>query len=60
MARLLLAMDRHQKFRDRALGALERQDEAFRRMLAIHLGASSIGDFGVGQALRLGWNLLRT
>lgn len=58
MARLLLSMDRRQGFRGRVLGALERQNEAFERMLAIHTGASSASEFGVGQAILLGWNLL--
>lgn len=60
MARLLLSMDRRHGFRDRALGALERQNEAFRRMLAIHTSSSSVREFGVGQAILLGWNLLHT
>jgi flavin-dependent dehydrogenase len=58
MARLLLSLDRRHRFRGRVLGALERQDEAFRRMLAIHTGASHFREFGVGQAIHLGWNLL--
>ncbi len=58
MSRLLLSMDRRPGFRARALGALERQNEAFRRMLAIHTGASSAREFGIDQAVRLGWNLL--
>lgn len=58
MARLLLTLDGRERFRHRVLGALERQHEAFESMLAIHTGAKSPLDFGVGQALRLGWNLL--
>ena len=58
MARLLLSLDGCERFRQRALGALERQHEAFESMLAIHTGAKSVLDFGAGQALRLGWNLL--
>jgi flavin-dependent dehydrogenase len=58
MARLLLTLDRRQGFRGRVLGALERQNEAFRRMLAIHTGAASVREFGVGQAILLGWRLL--
>lgn len=58
MARLLLTLDRQNQFRSRVLGALERQHEAFERMLAIHTGASSVTEFGLGRALRLGWNVL--
>ena len=58
MAWLLLTLDQRQAFRRRVLGALERQHEAFESMLAIHTGSQSPLDFGVGQALRLGWNLI--
>jgi flavin-dependent dehydrogenase len=58
MARLLLLLDGRQRFRARVLGALERQHEAFERMLAIHTGTSAVHEFGLGQALRLGWNVL--
>jgi flavin-dependent dehydrogenase len=58
MGRLLLSLDERQRFRARVLGALERQHEAFERMLAIHIGASAVHQFGLGQVLRLGWNLL--
>jgi flavin-dependent dehydrogenase len=58
MSRLLLAMDRRHSFRSRALGALERQDEAFQRMLALHTGSSLAREFDLRQAIRLGWNLI--
>jgi flavin-dependent dehydrogenase len=58
MARLLLTLDARESFRHRVLGALERQHEAFASMLAIHTGAKSALEFGVGQAVRLGWELL--
>ncbi|MFZ1134266.1 MAG: FAD-dependent monooxygenase [Candidatus Korobacteraceae bacterium] len=58
MSRLLLSLDQRQRFRQRVLGALEHQNEAFERMLAIHTGSSSLREFGLGQAVRLGWNLL--
>jgi len=58
MARLLLSLDGRQRFRQRVLGALERQHEAFECMLAIHTGSKSALDFGMGQAVRLGWGLL--
>jgi len=60
MARLLLTLDGHERFRRRVLGALQRQHEAFETMLDVHTGAKSPLEFGVGQALRLGWNLLHT
>jgi flavin-dependent dehydrogenase len=58
MARLLLTLDGRERFRQRVLGALERQHDAFESMLAIHTGGRSALDFGVGRALRLGWELL--
>ncbi len=58
MSRLLLSMDGRDRFRGRVLGALERQDVAFQRMLAIHTGSQSAREFGITQAIRLGWNLL--
>jgi flavin-dependent dehydrogenase len=58
MSRLLLSLDRRQRSRHRILGALERQNEAFESMLAIHTGSSSVREFGIGQAVRLGWNLI--
>ncbi|HZD32160.1 MAG TPA: FAD-dependent monooxygenase [Candidatus Angelobacter sp.] len=60
MARLLLLLDGRERFRQRVLGALERQHEAFASMLAVHTGAQSVLDLGAGRALRLGWNLLRS
>lgn len=59
IARLLLTLDQRQRFRQRVLCALERQHSAFENMLAIHTGSKSALDFGVGQALRLGWGLIR-
>jgi flavin-dependent dehydrogenase len=58
MARLLLTLDGRERFRHRVIGTLERQQEAFESMLAIHTGAKSPLAFGARQALRLGWNLL--
>ena len=37
---------------------IERQYEAFDSMLAIYTSSKSPLDFGVGQALRLGWDLI--
>lgn len=58
MSRLLLSLNRRQRFRQRVFGALERQNEAFARMLAIHTGTSSLSEFGIEQAVRLGWSLI--
>lgn len=58
MSRLLLSLDQHQNFRRRVLRALEREPGAFDRMLAIHLGASTVRKIPFGQALRLGWKIV--
>jgi flavin-dependent dehydrogenase len=58
MSRLLLSLDHRRRLRQRVLGALERQHEVFERMLAVHTGSSSLSEFGLGQAVRLGWNLV--
>jgi len=57
MSRLLLSLDRRQRFRQRVLGALEREQGAFERMLAIHTGSGSVREVGLRQALRFGWKL---
>jgi len=58
IARLLLALDGREHFRQRVLGALERHHETFEAMLGIHTGAKSPVTFGLTRAARLGWNLL--
>ena len=58
MSRLLLSLDERQRFRQRVLGALEREHGAFDRMLAIHTGSGAVREVGLGQALRFGWKLL--
>jgi len=58
MSRLLLSLDRRQRFRQRVLGALEREQGAFERMLAIHTGSASVREVGLGRALRFGWKLV--
>jgi len=58
MSRLLLSLDRRQKFRRRVLRALERESGAFDQMLAIHLGSASVRDVPLTQALRLGWKIM--
>ena len=58
MSRLLLSLDRRQRFRKSVLAALEREQGAFERMLAIHTGSGSVREVGLRQALRFGWKLL--
>lgn len=58
MARLMLRMDRHPRFRRRALRALAAEPQLFARLLAIHIGAMLPGQFGVRGTLSLGWGLL--
>ena len=55
MSRLLLSLGRRQRFRHRVLSAMERQNEAFEQMLAIHTGSSSGARVrpGTGLALRM-------
>ncbi len=58
MEALMLAMDRHDRFRRRAIRALDAEQGQFSRLLAIHNGAS----LGLGSGLRiplaLGWKFL--
>lgn len=58
MARLMLRMDRHPRFRRRALRALAAEPHLFARLLAIHIGAMSPSQMGVRGTLTLGWGLL--
>ncbi len=58
MATLMLSMDGHPAFRRRVFRAFEAQPEIFARMLAIHTGAASPANFGLGNTLSLGWHLL--
>ncbi len=58
MEALMLAMDRHDRFRRRAIRALDAEQGQFSRLLAVHNGAS----LGLGSGLRiplaLGWKFL--
>ena len=54
MAQLLLALDRRRQLRRRVLRALERQNDVFERMLAVHTGSCSMRQFGLGRAVAFG------
>jgi flavin-dependent dehydrogenase len=57
MSRLMLAMDSSAWFRGRVLRALSSEPSLFERMLAIHTGALSFLDFGLGGSTSLAWRL---
>ena len=58
MSRLMLWMDEYAPLRHRVLHALSTQPQIFSHLLATHVGATRFTDFGLGGALRLGWELL--
>ena len=58
MGELLLAMDRNPRFRARALAAMTRHPEFFVKFLGLHTGAIDVIDFGMKDAVVLGWELL--
>lgn len=58
MSSLMLAMDSHPAFRRRVFNALTAEPASFGKMLAVHTGSLSAGDFGVRRGLTLGWRLL--
>lgn len=58
MAALLLSLDGRPRFCGRVFAAFEAQPAIFERMLAIHTGAVSPVNFGLGKTLSLGWHLL--
>jgi menaquinone-9 beta-reductase len=58
MGELLVALDAHPRFRAKALGAMTRHPEWFAKFLGMHTGAIAMHEFGVGNALRLGWELI--
>ena len=51
-------MDKHSGFRRRVFRAFDTEPDLFFRMLAIHTGATSPADFGLGGVLSIGWQLL--
>ena len=58
MSTLMLAMDKHPRFRRRVFRALTAEPDGFRRLLALHTGAISPLNFGLRQTVSLGWHLL--
>ncbi len=58
MGELMLSMSDHPSFRRRVFNVFDRYPGYFERMLAIHTGAQSPLQFGVGNTLSLGWRLL--
>jgi flavin-dependent dehydrogenase len=58
MANLMLTIDPRPAFRHRAFRALSSKPSLFERLLAVHTGALSPGQFGVSGVLSLGWRLL--
>ncbi len=58
MSTLMLAMDRHPRFRRRVFRALTSEPDGFRRLLALHTGAISPLNFGWRETVSLGWHLL--
>jgi len=58
MGELLIAMDRSARFRAKALASMSRHPEMFAKFLGLHTGAMRVSDFGVKDAMVLGWELL--
>jgi menaquinone-9 beta-reductase len=58
MGELLMTMDRNPRFRRRAMAAMSRHPEMFAKFLGLHTGAIRVSDFGVKNAMVLGWELL--
>ncbi|MDP9055409.1 MAG: NAD(P)/FAD-dependent oxidoreductase [Acidobacteriota bacterium] len=59
MADLMLAMDRSPLLRKRALHALVSHPELFKKLLAMHVGASRPSEFAAS-CITLGWRVLRS
>ncbi len=58
MAAMMLALDRWHWLRDSVVCSLANDPETFSRLLAVHLGETSLPSFIVGRGLRLGWGIL--
>lgn len=58
MSRLMLMMDAHPHFGQRALKILAAEPFLFSRLLNLNVGEFTLSKFGVGPALRLGWRML--
>jgi 2-polyprenyl-6-methoxyphenol hydroxylase-like FAD-dependent oxidoreductase len=59
MSRLMLMMDAHPHLRQRALRILAAEPTLFSRLLDVNVGELTFSRFGLGNALRLGWRMLR-
>lgn len=57
MARLMLLMARHPRLRQRTMQVFEAHPRSFARMLAMHVGEASAGNY-IASGLSLGWQLL--
>jgi flavin-dependent dehydrogenase len=57
MSRLMLAMDAHPRLRRRALRILAADPPLFGRLLSFNVGERTLSNFGIGNALRLGWRM---
>ncbi len=57
MSGVLLGMDRHAWFRERAISMLARRPALFAGMLGVHLGEQDAAGFLLRHGLRLGWGL---
>jgi flavin-dependent dehydrogenase len=53
MGELLIALDRHPRFRRRALAAMTKHPEVFAKFLGLHTGAIDVSDFGLRDAMVL-------
>jgi len=54
----VLMLDNRRRLRERPFRTLAAEPVFFRRMLAMHTGSLSPGEFGVGSSLSFGWRLL--
>ena len=57
MSRLMLLMGRHPRLRRRAMQVFESSPRSFARLLSVHVGDGSTGDY-IASGLSLGWRLL--
>ena len=58
IARVMLLMDRHPMFRNRAMRVLASEPALFSRMLSVHMGEESLPRFVRERGLHLGWRIL--
>ncbi|MGH9359903.1 MAG: NAD(P)/FAD-dependent oxidoreductase [Terriglobia bacterium] len=58
MASLMVAMGKHSLIRRRVLRGLSSEPRIFDRLLALHVGALTPGDFGMRGVFDLGWRVL--